>query len=228
MRMLATAVGAAALICGAAALAEPETGSRLDRRPMAVTDSANDPVVPKVVNQFARCVASNRPAWSDQVLAMQFLSSEQLKAVGKEAGGMHICFSTGQYDLQLHSLSVLGGMAEQRIEAKFASQDVSGLSALTDDQLFASAAAPKTTTEDFALCIVRKDPAAVRRLIKSEPTSAAEAQQVKALVPHLGGCLPKGLNIKLNKQTVRAYSAVGLHHLLANQAVLASAKSGQK
>ena len=223
--MLRVIVGAILLASGGAALCEPETGTRFDKKPMAVTDSANDPVVSKVVNRYARCVANSKPQWADGVLAMQFLSEEQTRAANKGVSGLQSCFSTSQFDLKFSFLSLLGGLAEQRITERFGDKDVSGLSAITDEQLFSSAAAPKTTTDDFAMCIARKDPVTVRRLIASEPITSQETQLIQSLVPHLSGCLPSGLNIKLNKQTVRAYSAVGLYYLLAHDADLAPANA---
>lgn len=228
MRALRVILGATLLASSGAALCEPETGTRFDRKPMAVTDSANDPVVSKVVNRFARCVANSKPQWADGVLAMQFLSEEQMRAATKGVSGLQSCFGTSQFDLKFSSLSLLGGLAEQRIAERFGDKDVSRLSAITDEQLFSSAAAPKTTTDDFAMCIARKDPVTVRRLIASEPITSEETQLIQSLVPHLSGCLPSGLNIKLNKQTIRVYSAVGLHHLLAHEADLAPANAKRK
>jgi len=227
MRPLRVIVGALLLASSGAGLCAPETGTRFDRRPMAISDSANDPVVSKVVNRFARCVANSKPQWADRILALQFLSEEQSQAVNKEVSGMSDCFSTWQFDLKMNSLSLLGGFAEQRIAERFGDRDVSRLAAVTDEQLFASAAAPKTTTDDFATCLVRKNPVAVQRLIASDPVSSAESQLIKSLVPHLSGCLPSGLNIKLNRQTVRAYSAVGLYHLLSHEADFAPANAGR-
>lgn len=228
MRALQVIVGAILLASGGTALCAPETGTRFDRRPMAISDSANDPVVSKVVNRLARCVANSKPQWADRVLALQFLSEGQTQAVHKEVSGMSDCFSTWQFDLKMNSLSLLGGFAEQRIKERFGDKDVSRLATITDEQLFSSAAAPKTTTDDFATCLVRKNPGAVRQLLASEPVSSAEAQMIKSLVPYLSVCLPSGLSIKLNRQTVRAYSAVGLYHLLSHEADLAPMNTGRK
>ncbi|HET9336659.1 MAG TPA: hypothetical protein VFO12_09665 [Sphingomicrobium sp.] len=227
MRSLSCILACAVLATGAPASAEPETGSRLDRRPNAVVDSANDPIVSRVINTFARCVAGARPEWSDGLLAMQLLSDEQMRVIGKEATGLNQCYQTSQFDLHFNPLSFVGGVAEQRVAARFKGAEVTKLSTITDDMLFASAAAPKTTAEDLASCIARRDPTIVRALIDTKPTSTEEATLIGKLVKHLGGCVPAGAKLKLNKQTVRAYAAVGLHHLLANEAALASAKSGQ-
>jgi hypothetical protein len=211
------------MVVSSPALAEPESGSRIDRKPMAVTDSANDPVLAKVVNQFARCVANSRPQWSDQILAMDLMSAEQVKAATDGTFGINSCFTTGQYDLALSPLSLIGGLAEQRFVERFATRPVEALAKVSDDQLFASAAAPTNTVEDLAMCLARKDPATVRKLIDAKPTSADESALITRLIPNLGPCVPQGLSIKFNKQTVRAYAAVGLYSLMSNEAALTQA-----
>ena len=227
MRYVPSLIVALSLSVSAPAFAEPESGSRIDRKPMAVTDSANDPVLSKVVNQFARCVANSRPQWSDQVLAMDLMSAEQVKAAREGTYGINSCFTTSQYDLALSPLSLIGGLADQRFVERFAGRPVEALAKVTDDQLFASAAAPTNTVEDLAMCLARKDPAAVRQLVDTKPTTAAEAALITRLIPHLGPCVPQGLSIKFNKQTVRAYAALGLYELMANEAALTQATAAK-
>jgi hypothetical protein len=209
----------------AIATAEPETGSRIDPARSAVTDSANDPIDRQVTNQFARCIADTRPQFADQILEMPFTSGEQEKLISAHLGGWDKCLSTYQFDLKLNTLSILGGMAESRIAYKYRGADPAAFAKVTDDQLYASPAAPRNTSEDFAMCLARKNPSAVRALIESRPETDKETASIKLLTPHLSECLIQGMTIQFNRSTIRAYAAYGLYRLQARYSSATDARS---
>jgi hypothetical protein len=75
--------------------------------------------------------------------------------------------------------------------------------------------APRNGSEDFAFCLARKDPVAVRALIDTVPASKKEAAEIGRLIPHLGSCVVQGSTLTLNKQTIRTLLAVGLYRILS-------------
>jgi len=175
--------------------------------------SSLEPVVRRVANQFARCVADTRGNWAQQLLELPFTSESQIKQLHDRLGGWDDCLATYQFNLKLNEVSLLGGMAEKLTIKRFKAGDSSRFGSVTDDQLFASAAAPRNTSEDFAMCLVRKNPRAVRALIEAVPTSGEETASLNQLIPHLSTCVPSGMNLKLNAGTIRSYSAYGLYRL---------------
>jgi hypothetical protein len=170
-------------------------------------------VARRVGNQLAKCVADTRADWADQILDLPFASADQLQQVAGKVKGFDICFATWQFDFKTSPVSLVGGMAENRILKLYKSADVSTFASVSDDQLFASPAAPRNTGEDFAMCLARKDARAVRALIDTVPASEEENAALNKLMPHLSNCIPQGMELKLNKSTVRSYAAFGLYRL---------------
>lgn len=214
MRSLATLIFATLLLGMAApALAEPETGSRVDRARSAVTDTANEPNARQAVNQFSRCIGETRAQWADQVLELPLNSAEQMALVRKRIGGWDDCMQTWQFDMAVPPPSLIGGMAEARVRKLYKVEDAARFAAVTDDQLFASPAAPRDTGEDFAMCLVRKNPVAARQLLETQVAGPLENAAVQRLMPNLPDCVPAGVSLALNKSTIRVYVAYGLYRL---------------
>lgn len=225
-RILGIAAALFAVAHSGAAIAKPETGTRFDRAPGAVPelDPNKDGAAAKATNLFSRCIANQRQRAAERLLDMPLGGSAQTTGIAALIGGQEECIY-GNLKLRFQPGAMIGGMAEGVIALRYKNADVAGLAAITDEQLDAAGVAPRTGAEDFATCIVRRDPAGAKALIASEVSSAAEAAQVKRLVPHLGGCLVAGGSVKLNAFSVRTHVAVGLYRLLSNASKLVSASA---
>lgn len=68
---------------------------------------------------------------------------------------------------------------------------------------------------EFADCVVRATPGAVRALIASEVTSAAEAAAFRQVQPALGGCLTSGVELSFSRPVLRGLIAESLYRLTA-------------
>jgi hypothetical protein len=211
-------MSASMLLFSIAALATPETDSRIDRAPLAVNDPERTPEARVLTNQFSRCFAAERLKWAREVVALPYAEGEQSKRVHAIMGGMDECLGPSRFDLRLVVPSIIGAMAEQLILKDFKSVDVSGLAKVDDDRLFASQAAPRNLSEDFGMCVARRDPVAVRQLIDAGVATTREAGLLGKLRPHLGPCVPQGLSLRLNPATIRSLSVVGLYRLLSTGA----------
>jgi hypothetical protein len=220
---------AAALLAVAqsgAASAKPETGTRFDRAPGAVPeiDPTKDGAAAKATNLFSRCIANQRQRAAVRLLDLPLGGKEQTAGIEDLIGGQEDCIY-GNLRLRFQPAAMIGGMAEGLIALRFKGADVAGLAAITDEQLDAAGVGPRTGAEDFATCIVRRDPAAAKALIDSEVWSDTEASQIQRLKPHLGGCLVAGSSLKLNAFAVRTHVAVGLYRLLSNAPKLTAART---
>lgn len=68
---------------------------------------------------------------------------------------------------------------------------------------------------DLGFCLAKSDWPAARTLVLSDRGSAEEATALRTLIPIVGGCIPAGATLKIDKQRLRqileetAYHAVG-------------------
>jgi len=75
---------------------------------------------------------------------------------------------------------------------------------------FSKAVSDQTTLENqtyvilrrFASCAVRADPEDGRRLMLTAVASKAENEAFRGLTPHLGPCLPQGLEVKFSRMMI--------------------------
>lgn len=66
----------------------------------------------------------------------------------------------------------------------------------------------------FGDCLARSQWAAVTRLIRSERRSDTERAAINDLRPHLAGCLPQGLTLRLDPQVMRTVVTEPVYHIL--------------
>jgi hypothetical protein len=65
----------------------------------------------------------------------------------------------------------------------------------------------------FGDCVVRGDGSNARKLLKTEPESAAETATISALTPKFAGCIPSGRTITFSRSVARGAIAEGLYRL---------------
>lgn len=207
----------AALTLAAPALSEPPIGSRIDAVPLAPvqpdTHSQEDAI--RLMNQFARCIGHQRRKEARAVLDLPLGSTEQNRAIARMVGGQEECLGDGAAELHFPAPALIGGLAEQLILDLYPGADPSSLAGLSDADQQKRGFAPRNLSEDFALCVVRRDPASVRAFIDTQPASPGEDQVVRKLVPQFGPCAVAGQTLKLDKLSIRLMLAFGLYRALA-------------
>jgi hypothetical protein len=207
----------ASLAVSAPAGSEPPIGSRIDAVPLAPvqpdTHSRDDAL--RLMNQFARCVGHQRRKDARAVLDLPLGSAEQNHAIARIIGVHEECMGEGGVELHFPGSALVGGLAEQLILDLYPGADVSFLAGLSDADQQRSGFAPRNLSEDFALCVLRRDPASVRALVDTQPTSPGEAAVVRKLVPQFGPCAVAGQTMTLDKPSVRLMLAFGLYRALA-------------
>ena len=105
--------GKAVLIVAAlagTAIAVPETGSRLDRTPMAPATEHQDNVdaAVRVMNGLGRCRAHLDPRPTTAILALPFADPAQDEAIGKMFRGADKCMGTAYGEVRFTSVDEAG------------------------------------------------------------------------------------------------------------------------
>ena len=73
---------------------------------------------------------------------------------------------------------------------------------------------PLNVSEDFALCVAARNPAAARDLALSEPGSAAETQAVQQVSAHVPPCVNDGEKPTVELQSLRALISTALYRAM--------------
>ena len=220
------AIAASTTFVASPAMAEPESGSRIDRSPRAVRDVPNDQdnAGRIVLNQYSRCYAADNGDRAADALALVYLSNEQSAAVKNLNRKLANCLGFSVQSLRFKAPGMVGGMAEELVLNRYGDADLTLVAALTEDAMFASSFKPRNDGEDFAQCVARSNPKGAFAVLQTKVGGTEETGAVKALVPTLGSCLVAGSNINLDTESVRIISAVGLYRILSG---LAAADAGK-
>ncbi len=68
----------------------------------------------------------------------------------------------------------------------------------------------------FGDCVARADWTNVSGYVRSAPGSAEEGGFVRALRPHMGGCLPPGLTAAIDRPRMRALVSEAVYHIMVD------------
>jgi hypothetical protein len=154
---------------------------------------------------FSECVAQSRPAWARRTLSHPYLSHAQARAAAESLSGKDSCLRNGQAELTFRTSSMVGSLAEYFLRAE---PDLVGSARLTR---VLHTLAPQNASEDFALCIVARNPAAARDLALSEPGSKAETQAAGQFAAYVRSCTNAGEQPSVDLQALRALTSVALY-----------------
>ena len=214
--MLRRSLTILALLCAAPALAEPRTGTLIERTRHEVTNdfahsTHRDPR--RVADRFARCLVEYDRPRTDRFVALPFLSPEQNDYFVQLGRASDECFLAADSELNLGILTIVGRIAEYDFERQYGSAQIGALIAAS------ASVEPRTGMEDLAFCLVRANPAGAIRLIRTPIASRDEKEAFHAVAGDLGPCLPAGKSFRLNVSATRDAYATGLY-LLASRAKL--------
>lgn len=67
----------------------------------------------------------------------------------------------------------------------------------------------------FGDCVMSKDPAAARRVVLAPTASAAEDQEIRAMMPNFSTCLPQGTTLRFGNQVIGGTLAEVLYRGIA-------------
>ena len=228
MRFILVALACLTTVAAGSAHAQPETGSNITRhRSPGPIDPRDPDAGPRAMNAFGRCVAQSRLRWAENVLAMPLYSEEQHETVRRAISGIEGCWQAGA-DLQFPAQLLIGGMAEHFIETRYRDTDLGRFAGLTNERMIQMGITPLSAYERLAICVVARDPAAVRDLIRAVPRTTSEGDAFRRVFPNLPPCVPNGFTMSFSRVELRAILSSGLYRALsarpANQAAAASSQ----
>ena len=155
------------------------------------------------LRKLTACLAEKRPDWARETLAKPYLSPAQMRAAMagvSESGG---CMRGIEAELRYSGM--VGSLAEHYLRSDLDRADSARLAAAL------STLEPLNTSEDFALCIAARNPAAARALALSEPGSEAETAAAGRLAGALAPCTESGEALTVDLQSLRALTSTALY-----------------
>jgi hypothetical protein len=192
------AVSAASLQTAAATAAVPVEPS---------VDSAEQR---QALRKLTACLAKARPRWARQTLAQPYLSDAQASVAAQALTGQDNCVAGSEAEVTFRTSSLVGSLAEHFVRSDLDKADFTRLKASL------STLAPLNVTEDFALCVTARNPAAARDLAMSELGSEAEMAAAGQLAPYVKDCTNPGEDLTVDVQALRALVSTALYRGVTN------------
>jgi hypothetical protein len=205
-----------------AAVAEPPIGSRLGERVERNTEK-RDREAAIGAQEMARCLVNKQTRTARAYLAT--VDAAEGKRLSHQMDGEHECFSMTDGNDLVEGRMVMfpedifrGMLAEWMIK-----KDPASFAALTPLPRQLTYSRPwyvvsyrDASVDEMATCVAETNPAAILRLINTEPYSDQEGATFGAIVPDLGTCLRAGVKLTGNRQSLRAALADALYQRIAN------------
>ncbi|MBA3512120.1 hypothetical protein [Sphingomonas sp.] len=180
----------------------------------------SSPKALRALHAYGRCVAIERPVAVRALLDSDFrdraYGKEMRKLVNRPAPCPGVSVPRGAYS---SGTLLWGGALAEGLLRRDGSLD--DLAARTGYNPALPAIEARNAGELMAFCAVRKDAAAVARLLKTDPATAAEYDAIVALGPVLGGCLPANSKSRFTREALRALLALGANRLAQHNSTAA-------
>lgn len=190
---------AALLALGTATVHAQPPGVTLEPSP----DSAEQR---KASQKLTRCLAEARPRWARNTLSRPYLSDAQAFDASSAVRGRDLCGATRDgTEITFRTSLMVGSLAEHFLREDIRRADAARLA----EKL--STLAPRNVTEDFALCVTARNPAAARDLALSEPGSAAEEAAAMKVFAYVESCRAESEQLTVDLQALRALVAAALY-----------------
>jgi hypothetical protein len=171
----------------------------------AVGPPIDTPQERQALRQLTQCVAKLRPEWARSMLSYPYLSDRQAGAAAELVSGRDKCLSAPEVAVAFRTSGVVGSAAEYFL--------ASGLPRI-DSQRLANAlstVAPMNVSEDLALCLAARNPAAAQELVASNPGSTGELSAVGEVARGLPSCTEPGEKLSVDQQALRALVSIALY-----------------
>lgn len=160
----------------------------------------------KGLQKLTTCLAEARPRWARGTLARPYLSDAQATQAAQALRGKDTCVvGRDGVEVTFRTSGMVGSLAEHYLRRDLERAD----SARLAEKL--SSLPPLNVTEDFALCVASRNPAAARQLALSEPGSAAEDEAARKVASYLESCTQDNENLTVDLQALRSLVATALY-----------------
>jgi hypothetical protein len=159
----------------------------------------------QALRTFLSCVAEARPRWARQTLSHAYLSDDQARSAASVLGGNDTCLRGRDAELTFRTSSVVANLAEHFLRSDIPKADFGKVEAAL------STVSPLNASEDFALCVVARNPAAARDLVLSDFGSQAESRSLRQLIANVKPCVNQGEQLNIDEQALRALASMALY-----------------
>lgn len=157
------------------------------------------------LRNFSVCLAEARPRWARGTLSHPYLSDEQASAAAQALNGTDTCVRENEVEITFRTSGLVGSLAEHFVRTEIERADSARLAVVL------STLTPLNVSEDFALCVAARNPAAARDLALSEPGSDAEMQAVRRVAAYVEPCMNQGEQLTVDLQSLRALISTALY-----------------
>lgn len=160
----------------------------------------------KASQKLTACLAEARPRWARTTLSRPYLSDAQAYDASKALRGRDSCVTSRDgVEVTFRTSLMVGSLAEHFLQEDIRRADAVRLA----EKL--STLPPRNVTEDFALCVAARNPAAARDLALSEPGSAAEEAAASKVFAYVEPCRQESEELTVDLQALRALVAAALY-----------------
>lgn len=157
------------------------------------------------LRNFVTCLARARPQWARRTLSHPYLSRAQAEAAAEALSGRDTCIRGTDVEVTFRTSSLIGSLAEYYLRAEIGRADQTQLARTL------AALTPLNVSEDFALCLAARNPAAARALALSVPGSDDETRAGRQIARSVGPCTAEGERLTVDLQALRALTSVALY-----------------
>lgn len=169
----------------------------------------------KASQKLTACLAEARPRWARNTLSRPYLSDAQAYQAAAALRGRDSCVTSRDgVEVTFRTSLMVGSLAEHFLQDGIRRADAARVA----EKL--STLPPRNVTEDFALCVAARNPAAARDLALSEPGSAEEDAAARRVFNYVEPCRADTEQLTVDLQALRALVAAALYRGV--DAVLAS------
>ncbi|HEU0099049.1 MAG TPA: hypothetical protein VFQ67_09770 [Allosphingosinicella sp.] len=178
-----------------------------------------DPVQPntdseselRTLQKLTACLAQSRPGWARRTLSRPYLSDAQERDAAEALSGRDNCLRAGsELEVTFRTSGLVGSLADHYLRSELPRVEFSGL------RRALSTLEPRNSSEDFALCVASRNPAAARDLALSAPGSASEGQIARQFAVHVPACTLAGEKPTVDQQSLRALISTALYRATAS------------
>jgi len=190
----------AALLAAAATCAHAQS-------PMVTLEPSPDSAEQRKASQkLTACLAKARPRWARATLSRPYLSDAQAYDASLAVRGRDTCVvSRNGEEYTFRTSLMVGSLAEHFLQKDLRRADAARLA----EKL--STLPSRNVTEDFALCVTARNPAAARDLALSEPGSAEEDAAARKVFEYVEPCRQESEQLTVDLQALRALVATALY-----------------
>ena len=171
----------------------------------ALQPPVDTPQERQALRKLTNCVAQSRPRWARTLLSYPYLSNDQARIAAELVSGRDHCQTAPELAVAFRNSSVVGFAAEHFLQSDMAKTDLQRVGNALNT------VAPMNVSEDFALCLAARDPAAALDLASSDPGSPAETQAAHRVGRGLSYCSKPGEGLNIDVQALRALVATALY-----------------